>query len=198
MSEIINKSLTPPDVSRETMDQFKIYFSELVRWNRTISLMKDLEDFEQFYSRHICDALDIYPYLENTVFDLGSGGGVPGIVIGILRKKVILIESNTKKATFLNSMIKMLDLDCECINDRLENIEFYTSITLTARAVTDLTKLISYQYNVSRETKGIYLKGEKIFKELEEAQKEWLFDYKIHDRMNNKGYIIQIENVEKR
>ncbi|CAO4844140.1 MAG: Ribosomal RNA small subunit methyltransferase G [Holosporales bacterium] len=199
MSEIINKSLTPPNVSRETQNIFHAYYLELKRWNETISLMKDLESYDIFFERHLEDAIDIASHIDGNLIDIGSGAGIPGIPLAILGKKVKLIESNQKKASFLNYCIKKFKLNAECINIRIENLNESSDIsTISARALAPLVALLKYQLCVSRETIGVFLKGEKIFEEIEEAKKEWLFDYEIYDRINKRGYIIIVKNVEKK
>ncbi|CAO5676990.1 MAG: Ribosomal RNA small subunit methyltransferase G [Holosporales bacterium] len=199
MPEIINKSLTPPHVSRETHDIFHPYYLELKRWNQTISLMKDLDSYDVFFERHLIDAIDIDPYLSGCVIDIGSGGGIPGIPLAMLGKNVKLVESNTKKSTFLKYCIKKFNLNAECLNKRIETLEIPTEAsTISARALAPLNLLLKYQFCVSRETKGVYLKGEKIFEEIKDAKKEWLFEYEIYDRINKRGYIIVVKNVEKK
>lgn len=199
MTPNINKSLTPPDVSRETMNIFRDYYQEIVRWNKSVSLMGDTDDFEIFYKRHIQDAIELYSYLEtDIIIDIGSGGGVPAIPLGILGKQIILIESTSKKATFLRYCIKKYNINGICKQCRIEDQTFEDGATITARALADLKTLIRYIANVSRGTTGVFLKGEKIFQEIEEAEKEWLFQYELYSKIDNKGYIIVVRNMEKK
>ena len=121
MIKIIKEELTPPNVSRETLKKFKEYHRILGIWNKTISLMQDLS-WDEFYHRHILDAIQISGIIKNSFIDLGSGAGIPAIPLLILGKFGTLIESNKKKCVFLNQALKKLSLDkAEVVNDRIEN-----------------------------------------------------------------------------
>jgi 16S rRNA (guanine527-N7)-methyltransferase len=195
----IKKTLILPDVSRETMEKFKEYFEILTHWNKTISLMKQLS-WEGFYERHILDAIQISPLIKENFFDLGSGGGVPGIPLLLMNLQGTLIESNIKKSKFLNYCLNYFSLaNGKVINERIESIKFPNQCLFTARALSPLKDLLKHMANVSRETKGIFLKGGKIFQEIEEAKKEWLFEYNLYRSISDEtGVIICVFDIRKR
>lgn len=195
----VNKSLTPPIVSRETIDSFKSYYDILHQWNKSISLMK-LSGWEDFYQRHILDSIQICQLMDKgtRVIDIGSGGGVPGIPFSIMGYHVTMIESILKKTTFLKQAVRTLKLDALVISDRIENIHINEPVTITARALTSLTNLFTYMENVSRETTGIFLKGRTLGEEMVEAEKQWLFDFEIYNSITGDGYIIKTTNLRRK
>lgn len=195
----VNKFLTAPIVSRETMTDFKIYYDMLFDWNQSISLMK-LSDWEDFYNRHILDSIQMSEIIDRNlkVIDFGSGAGIPGIPLSIIGFNVIMIESILKKVTFLKQVVNKLQLSANVISNRIENTKLEESVTITARALTSLTNLFSYMENVSRETIGVFLKGRTLEMEIKEAQKDWLFDFEIYNSITGDGYIIKIKNLSRK
>lgn len=195
----VNKSLTTSIVSRETMDDFKIYYKMLFDWNQSISLMK-LSGWEDFYQRHILDSSQLSELIDKRlkVVDLGSGGGIPGIPLSIMGFNVTMVESVLKKTTFLRQVASRLGLNATIIAERIEHIRLDESITITARALASLTKLFFYMENVSRETVGVFLKGKTLEEEIKEAQKEWLFDFEIYNSITGDGYIIKTKNLRRK
>lgn len=195
----VNKPLTAPIVSRETMDHFKLYYKILFDWNQSISLMK-ISNWEEFYQRHILDSIQLGEIINKTltVIDLGSGAGIPGIPLSILGFNVTMIESISKKTFFLKQVVNKLTLNAKIISNRIESIKLDETVTVTARALTSLANLFSYMENVSRETIGVFLKGKTLEAEIKEAQKEWLFDFEIYNSLTGDGYIIKTTNLRRK
>ncbi|MEF3255806.1 MAG: 16S rRNA (guanine(527)-N(7))-methyltransferase RsmG [Deferribacterales bacterium] len=145
--------------------------------NATLNLTS-IKDKEQFYIKHYLDSIYFFikynPSFES-LCDIGSGGGFPGIVIAIFysQKPVYLVESIRKKADFLLSAVNVLGLDnVEVINDRIENIKFRSFDLFTARGVSSVLDILKKSFNVSRETSSWLLyKGKKLDDELKEAEK---------------------------
>jgi 16S rRNA (guanine(527)-N(7))-methyltransferase RsmG len=103
------------DVSiRESIVLFE-YYSELFEWNKRMNLISKSEE-ERFISRHMLDSLSIERCLtldkDDTVLDMGSGNGLPGIPLAIRfpSNRISLIESNRKRCVFLNHLISKLHL----------------------------------------------------------------------------------------
>ena len=195
----VNKPLTPPIVSRETVDSFKSYYEMLYRWNKSISLMK-ISNWDDFYQRHIIDSIQLCELIDKDIkiIDIGSGAGIPGIPLSIMGHNVTMVESTLKKTTFLKQSINSLKLNASIISDRIENISFNEPVTITARALTSLENLVSYMENVSRETVGIFLKGKTLEDEIVKAKKEWLFDSQIYNSITGDGYIIKVTNLKRK
>lgn len=199
MDLIIKKKLTPPIVSRETMEKFKEYYDIVMHWNKTISLMENLS-WEHFYKRHILDAIQLSELVDGYFFDLGSGAGVPGIPLLFLGHEGVLIESNVKKSKFLKYCLNHFSLKKgDVLNQRIESLPISDYSLCVARALSPLKNLLKYLSNVSRETKGVFLKGRQISEEIEEAKKDWLFDYKLYRSISDEtGVVIYVFNIQKR
>lgn len=135
-----------------------------------------IKERNEFYLKHYYDS--IYYFQEygapcGTLADIGSGGGFPGIVLGIFYPEVeiTLIESIGKKCRFLEQAVKELELsNIKVRNTRVENIKDEKYDIITARGVSTVKELLNNTKNISHSnTKWIMYKGEKLESELKEA-----------------------------
>lgn len=133
-------------LSNENIKKFETYFSMLVEWNEKFNLTAILEQNDVF-CKHFIDSLMSEKYVNydnKTLLDVGSGAGFPGIPLAINHPtlKVTLLESNGKKVTFLNEVIKTLNLtNVKVIQGRSEEIKGEYDF-VTARAVKQLNILL--------------------------------------------------------
>jgi len=137
------------------------------------------------------------------ILDIGSGAGFPGIVCAICsNSNFILVEANKKKCIFLSKVKKEIDIKNVSIhNDRVENLQIIDNIDfITARAVASLDKLFKYTFRFCKKgTQCIFLKGKKVFNEVEEARKKYEFEVKfVKSLTNEEGRILLIKNLKKR
>ena len=140
------------EVSEHQLQQFQKYYEILVEWNEKMNLTA-ITDKEDVYLKHFYDSL-IINKIENinnqSICDLGSGAGFPGLVLAICfpNTTITLIEANSKKCYFLNLVKSQLQLNnVTIINTRSEdyaknNREVYDIVT--ARAVAPLKHLLEY------------------------------------------------------
>jgi len=137
------------------------YKTHLIAWNKTHNLISKKQ--AQNIEYHIADSLIISPSLNKNVLDLGSGGGLPGIPLAITNpnKEFYLIESNTKKSSFLLHTTSRLGLDnISVINQRIEKVEIETfpeSFDIVCRAVGSTEFIISLTASLLQK-KGVELK----------------------------------------
>ena len=154
---------------RDLLAEYKV---NLVAWNKTHNLISKKQ--AQNIDDHIVDSLTISPMLKKNIIDLGSGGGLPGIPLAITNpnKKFYLIESNTKKASFLLHATSCLDLDnISVINQRIEKVEtknFPQSFDIVCRAVGSTEFIISLTAPLLQK-RGVEL---KLMKTLEQFDQE--------------------------
>lgn len=139
------------NITAEQLSMLDIYTKYLIEYNEHTNLTA-IKDIEGIYLKHFYDSLTITKIhdfdQDNSLADVGTGAGFPGVIIKIFfpHLKVILIDSNNKKVTFLNNLIKKLNLDnTVAINTRSEDyakehLDEYDIVT--ARAVTTLPALI--------------------------------------------------------
>lgn len=166
-------------ISNEQLLQLNKYFELLVEWNQKMNLT-GITVKEDVYLKHFYDSLCIQKvinlYEEETLCDVGTGAGFPGLVIKILfpNLKVTLVDSLNKRIEFLNAVIKELGLkNVEAIHARAEeyaNLHREIYDVVTARAVSKLNVLLEYSIPMVKINKYfIPLKGH-IDNEIEEAK----------------------------
>lgn len=189
------------DVSREVYGDL-IHFKELLlKWNNSINLISS-NDILYLDERHINDSLQLLKFIPEkniSILDLGSGGGFPGIILSIAGvEKTTLVESDSRKAAFLLQASKISSSQINIINDRIENIDNFLCNIVTSRAFKDLDTIFRYTRNFTFD-KLLLLKGETYSKEIEVAEKRWLFNVRIHDSITSeKGKVLEITDVKLR
>ena len=188
-------------VSRETLPLIKEYVTIIEQWNRKTGLVQQ-NTLESIWERHILDSIQLTKYLGNkdqSILDIGSGGGLPGIIIAISGyTDVTLCESNIRKVVFLEEVIRKLNLPVKVIHDRVENINQHYDI-IVSRACANLEKLLGFMKNVSRETGsfGVFPKGKTAILEIEEAKKTWDFNTELFPSItSDEGTIIVVRNLK--
>lgn len=164
-------------------DDLSKYFALLSRWNKSIRLVSSAESEEEFRTKHVRDALELSPFLSGirTLIDIGTGAGLPGILIKILRPEieVTLLDSIRKKISFCDEAIRTLGLvGIRAVTGRAEDDNTMKSLgkfdAIVSRATWGLNKylIISIPYLAEGPAAGIYaLKGAKSAEELLYAKK---------------------------
>src|SRR4051794_3534988 len=118
IAELLRPFVGPNDVRPELLDRLKLYLDLLLKWNARVNLTA-IRDAEEIVTRHFGESLFAARTLfagnneANTLADVGSGAGFPGIPIKLWATQVhlTLIESQNKKATFLREAIRTVQLD---------------------------------------------------------------------------------------
>jgi 16S rRNA (guanine527-N7)-methyltransferase len=167
-------ALPPPQV--ELLDK---YCRLLWDWNTKLNLTRHT-DYEKFVGRDVVDSLQLAAHLRqgDEVLDVGTGGGVPGVVLAIVRPdlKVALCDSVGKKARAVESMVKELGLEIEVFPFRAEELLEDTRYdALVIRAVGPLWKLlIGFKPHWHSFRRMLVIKGPKWPEELVEARRRGL------------------------
>lgn len=187
------------NVSRETFSKFESYAALLEKWNPKINLVSR-ESLSGLWVRHIQDSAQLHALAPNpckTWVDLGSGGGFPGLVIAIMAlekgtpDKMILVESDQRKATFLRTVIRELALPARVICDRIEAIAPLGADVLSARALADLTTLLAFaERHLAAHGTALFPKGASWEKELSAAQSQWNFAHRVDKSLTETGPVI--------
>jgi 16S rRNA (guanine527-N7)-methyltransferase len=174
-------ALTP--VSRETEERLALLVSELGRWQTAKNLVSSAT-LGDVWTRHIADSLQIHaltPEAERWL-DLGSGGGFPGLVIGIClaekgRGHIDLVESNARKCAFLRQAARITGAPVTVHAARIEDVidGFVGKVdVVTARALAPLPQLLEWCKELLRTgTLGLFPKGQHLEAELTDASKYW-------------------------
>ena len=183
------------NVPRETFDKLQAYVNLIVKWNKSINLIS-ASDLDNIWEKHILLCAELMQYIPNIkakVVDLGSGGGLPGIVLSIMGlQDITLIEANSKKASFLLQAGQLSDNTVNVVNDRIENLRLCCDI-VTSRALASIDKLIAMNKYIAFNDKMILMKGPKIDKELSFHPK--LNFAIINSRHNTNSNIVIIEKL---
>ena len=133
-------------LSKKKLDQLSEYANLIVKWNKTRILVSRNANLETI-NEHILDCACLIPHLkESNLLDVGSGAGLPGLVVSILddEKNIKLLEPNQKKISFLTHAQAKLDLKNTTIfKERIENLEEINEETIITRAVMEPKKLLN-------------------------------------------------------
>jgi len=188
------------NVSRETLDRLKRYTEFLLKWQRAINLIGS-STAHNIWRRHILDCGQLYPFLpveKQPIVDIGSGAGLPGLVLAILgAEDVYLIESDSRKCVFLREAARHTETNVRVIESRAEKVENLTAGVLTARAVAPLTDLIELsKFMIKPNTICLFLKGKSIESELVDLRKNWNMKLEVHpSKTSPDGAIVRMESV---
>ncbi len=186
------------NVSRGEYEILLKYQSLLLKWNKSINLISKASE-NDLWERHINDSIQLLKYIDlmESVVDIGSGAGFPGIVLSIGGvQNVTLIESDTRKAVFLRQASKLSLNKINIIKERLdENFKGNYAI-LTCRGFSNITNILNLT-NSMEIGKMLLLKGENYDKERIEAKKHWLFNFALHDSITGNGKIVEISNIKR-
>ena len=196
-------------VSRETIISLKKYEDTLIEANKTLNLVGN-STLKDIWSRHFLDSVQVIDFINknyNTLVDLGSGAGFPGMVLAITLKdrkiplKIKLIEKSPKKVKFLRDLINKLHLDVEVINQNiLKNPKKLLVDVFVSRAFKPLKIILQLIHSNAENWKKIFIFLGKTGKnELLQASKSWDIEYKQRVSVtSNDSIIVEINRLKKK
>ena len=203
-------SLSPQDVldrfgvSRETRQRIKTYVDLLLLWQKRINLIGPATA-DVVWERHILDSLQLLPLLPsptNRIAELGSGAGIPGLVLAIAAGlEAHLYESNGKKAAFLREAARQTRTKAHVHAVRLETLRDEPDLPkvdcVVARALAPLPLLLNYaEPFLAQGAKGLFHKGQDVDAELTEATKYWKIRMTKHaSQCDSRGFILEIHEA---
>lgn len=194
------------NVSRETEAKLRHYLALLLKWQKAVNLVSPAT-LNQAWERHFVDSIQLISYIPNhvkTVVDFGSGAGFPGMIIAICRPdlEVILIESDSKKCSFLKTVSRETETPVSIINERIEAIPAVKVDLVTARALTSLQDLLSFSLPYAQLHTGVVLlfpKGKRADEEIREAQAIYRFDIETFQSVTDQdAKTLRISNLVKK
>ncbi|MDY8109022.1 16S rRNA (guanine(527)-N(7))-methyltransferase RsmG [Fulvimarina sp. 2208YS6-2-32] len=193
------------DVSRETLAALDRYVTLLTEWQTRMNLVAT-STLGAVWQRHIADSMHLIALVPRfeTAADLGSGGGLPGIVMAIVRpaSRVHLIESVGKKATFLRAVADDLGLNTHVHARRIETCgqALAQSDIITARALASLDTLCGLVApHLKPGARCFFSKGANHDAEMETARAHWSFEVKQHASPLSEGSVIlEIAGIKRR
>ena len=196
-------------VSRETITSLKKYEDLLVKANKSLNLVGN-STINQIWIRHFLDSVQVIDFVDKNdknLVDLGSGAGLPGLVLAITAKdrkltfKVKLIEKSPKKVKFLKDTVRALNLNVEVLQQNIldEQINFFEDVFVT-RAFKPLKTILQLMHNKANNWKKIFIFLGKTGKnELLRASKSWDIEYKQRVSVtSNDSTVIEINRLIKK
>ena len=206
---IKNSKLSIQNVSRERLDELNKYGLSIIEKNREINLISASTE-KSINTRHIVDSAQTIDFIDKKEVkictDLGSGAGLPGIVLAILMKhkkpqfKVIFYEKSYHKSKFLVDMSKKFKLNTKVYQKNIFEEKNLSTDVIIARAFKPLPIIFQIAEKNFKNFKFIILflgkSGKKILKE---TLKYWEFDYEEKKSLtNSESIIIKISNLKKK
>tara|TARA_A100001037_G_scaffold254414_1_gene239489 strand:- start:120 stop:758 length:639 start_codon:yes stop_codon:yes gene_type:complete len=206
---IKNSKFIAQYVSRETLDELNKYSLSILKKNKEINLISKSTE-KSIKSRHIEDSAQIIDFIDkndiSVCTDLGSGAGLPGIVLSILMKskkpefKVILYEKSYHKSNFLKEISKKFNLNTEINQKNIFDQKNLQTDIIISRAFKPLPVIFEIALKNFKKFKYIILflgkSGKKILKE---ATNKWKFDHEERKSLTNKdSLVIKISNLKKK
>jgi 16S rRNA (guanine527-N7)-methyltransferase len=188
-------------VSRETLGKLAAYVELLKKWNARINLIGQNSE-GAIWHRHLLDSAQLAPLIPATarvIADLGSGAGVPGLILSVLNTSAQfhLIEADRRKAAFLREAIRVMQSTAIVHESRVEEVELPAPDVVIARAFAPLDKMLELAEKlISIHTLCLFPKGTQVEQELTEARLRWKMQLRqVPSRTDPGGRILVLTEV---
>ena len=198
------------NVSRETCNDLETLISMIHEKNKEINIIsKKTSEKPTIRDRHIIDSaqiIDIVDLNSNTTSDLGTGGGMPGLVVAIMMKKlknkmkINLYEKSHHKCIFLKEVSKKLKLNTEIIQKDIFTVKNIETGTIMSRAFKPMPVILDLvNKNFKKYKNIIFFMGNSGRKILNDTLKEWDLDYEEKKSLTNESsFILNITKIKKK
>ena len=197
-----------PHVSRETINSLKIYENFLLKNNKILNLIAKSTE-KEIWNRHFLDSIQVIDFIDKNYkvcADLGTGGGLPGIVLSIAAKerkintKFVLYEKSPKKSKFLNQIVNKLNLNAEVILKNVFDIDKIEADIIVARAFKPLQIVLQLIHEKTKNLNSLLLfLGKNGKQTLIDAFKVWEFEYKEQKSLtSDDSLIINVKKIRKK
>jgi 16S rRNA (guanine527-N7)-methyltransferase len=187
-------------VSRETLARLEAYAELLVRWSARINLV-GANTLDDLWRRHFLDSAQLFAHVPQgtqSLVDLGSGAGFPGLVLAISGVPgVELIEADARKCAFLREAARVAAAPVVIRNARIEAVPAHFVDVVTARGCAPLDRLLVLaQAFIGPDTVCLFPKGERAREELTAAEQAWTMDATFHESCSDRrGVILCLRRV---
>jgi len=210
--EILNlySKLKDLNVSRETFLDFENYISMIIEKNKKINIIsQNTSSKKAIIDRHIIDSAQIIDFVDfnyNTTTDLGSGGGMPGIVVAIMLKNmkksmnVHLYEKSYHKSRFLEEVSEKLNLNTKIFQKNIFEIKNLETGTIMSRAFKPMPVILDLVYeNFSKYKNLICFMGKSGKKIFENSKNDWELEYIEKKSLTNEdSFLLNIKKITKK
>ena len=196
------------NVPRETFSDLDEFKDLIIEKNKEVNLISQ-NTVSNLRKRHIIDCaqvIDLIDINSKTCTDIGSGAGLPGIVLSIMLKakkidmKMNLYEKSYHKSSFLRSVSRKLKLNSEIFQEDIFKKKDLISGSILARAFKPLPVILNLvEKNFKKYTNLIVFMGKNGKELLEEAFKKWEFEYKERKSLtSDDSFLLNIKNIKKK
>jgi len=188
-------------LNKKQIDKVDFYLSAIIKHNKHTNLIGK-STIENIWDRHVLDCLQLTNYIKNKKFkiiDLGTGAGLPGVLLSIVGyQKVLMVDSVKKKTDFVRQITRELSLSAKIQNKRIEKPPTLQHDIIVSRALAPLTTLLTYARMYSnKNTTSLFLKGRNANVEIDIAKKAYFFEFeKIKSLSSDDGCILKINNIK--
>jgi len=198
------------NVSRETCNDLECLISMIQEKNTEINIIsKKTDEKWVIRERHIIDSAQIIDFVDlnsNTTCDLGTGGGMPGLIVAIAMKKIKntmkinLYEKSHNKCVFLKEVSKKLNLNTEIIHKDIFTVKNIETGTIMSRAFKPMPVILRLvRENFTKYKNIIFFMGSSGKKILNETLKEWDLDFEVKKSVtNDESFILNIQKIRKK
>ena len=198
------------NVSRETCSELEILISMIQKKNREINIIsKRNNEKNSIRERHIIDSAQVIDFVDlnsNTTSDLGTGGGMPGLITAIAMKKIKntmkinLYEKSYNKCVFLKDVSKKLNLNTEIIHKDIFKVKNIKTGTIMSRAFKPMPVILNLvNENFTKFRNIIFFMGSTGRKILDESLKHWDLDYEEKKSITSEdSFILNIKKIHKK
>ena len=208
---VVEKNLKKvfPNVSRETCIDLEKYIDLIIQENNVINLISRANvNREYILKRHIIDSMQIIDFIDfnqKKIIDLGSGSGLPGIILSILSKnngskiKTAMYEKSFHKANFLKQVSSNLNLNTEVLKENIYDHTDNDKAIITSRAFKPLPVVLELLNTNFKNFKNLIIFMGKTGNEiLSETLKKWKLDYETKKSVtSNDSFILNIKGLKK-
>jgi 16S rRNA (guanine527-N7)-methyltransferase len=187
-------------VSRETLARLEAYAALLVRWSARINLI-GRDTIPDLWRRHILDSAQLQPFIPTAargLIDLGSGAGLPGLVLAILGVPgVELVEADSRKCAFLREAVRITEVPVAIRGCRIQAVPAHPVDVVTARALAPLDRLLGLaEPFLAPGSECLLLKGERVEDELTLARRHWTMAASLHQSCSDpRGVVLRLQQV---
>jgi len=210
--EILNtySKLNHLNVSRETFSDFENYISMILEKNKKINIIsQNTASKKAIIDRHIIDSAQIIDFIDlnsTIATDLGSGSGMPGIIVAIILKNmnnnmnVHLYEKSYHKSKFLEEVSEKLNLKTKVFQKNIFEIKNLETGTVMSRAFKPMPIVLDLVYeNFSKYKNLIFFMGKSGKQVFENSKKKWKLEYEEKKSLTSKdSFLVNIKRIKKK
>ncbi len=190
------------NLSKTQINLIDNYLLKLTKSNQLHNLVGS-STIDVAWDRHINDSLQLSEFIlkkNASIIDLGTGAGLPGVILYIFGYvNILLIDSKMKKINFIKEFAYEQNLEIKTICTRVEKIKNQKFDFIICRAFAPLVKLLDYsRFFTKKNTSLLFLKGRSVKKEIDDAKKFFSFEYDLYpSQSEGDGHVLKINKYNK-